>query len=181
MQKCFSRRTFDLSNELRTLWEQHVFWTRSFIISTAAALADLEPVTARLLRNPVDFCGALVPFYGSRQSGRFRDLLTEHLKIGGDLVTAAKNNQPEKVDEFRKQWYANADQIARFLAEINPHWNEGRWRAMLYDHLEMTEQEAVLRLSGQFAEDIQKFDQIEAEALTMADYMAQGMARQFCL
>lgn len=177
----FTQRQMELNNLLRTLWEQHVFWTRSFIISTAAGLADLSEVTARLLRNPVDFGAALMPFYGARLSGQFRDLLTEHLKIGGDLVTAAKNQDAKAVEEDRRKWYANADEIARFLADINPNWNEARWRAMLYDHLEMTEQEADLRLAGRYAEDIRMFDRIETEALKMADYMTEGMTRQFCL
>lgn len=177
----FTRRQVELMKQLRMLWEQHVYWTRFFIISTAASLQDLQEVTARLLRNPVDFGAALTPFYGPRLSGCFQTLLTEHLKIGGDLVTAAKNQDAAGVEENRRKWYLNADEIARFLADINPNWNEARWRAMLYDHLEMTEQEALLRLAGRYAEDIQMFDRIEEEALQMADYMTEGMTRQFCL
>lgn len=177
----FTRRQVNLMNKLRMLWEQHVYWTRFFIISTAADLPDLGDVTNRLLENPGDFAAALAPFYGARISDRFRELLREHLLIGGDLVTAAKNKDDAKVGEDRRKWYANADEIARFLAGINPFWDESRWRSMLYDHLEMTEQEAVLRLAGRFPEDIRMFDRIELEALEMADYMSQGIIRQFCL
>lgn len=174
-------RQVELQRLLRQLWEQHVYWTRFFIISTAAALGDLQEVTARLLRNPGDFEGALTPFYGAGRAGCFRELLTEHLKIGGDLVTAAKNQDTGAVEEYRRKWYLNANEIARFLAGINPNWSQSHWQSMLYDHLKMTEQEAVQRLSGQYAQDIQTFERIEAEALHMADYMAQGIIRQFCL
>lgn len=168
-------------NQMRMLWEQHVYWTRFFIISTAASLPDLGEVTNRLLENPDDFAAALIPFYGARMANKFRELLREHLMIGGDLVTAAKNQDTAKVEEDRHKWYANADEIAQFLAEINPYWDERKWRSMLYDHLEMTEQEAILRLTGRFPEDIRMFNQIELEALEMADYMSQGIIRQFCL
>ena len=42
--------------------------------------------------------------------------------------------------------------------------------------LEMTEKEAILRLRGDYAADIRIFDQIEAEALRMADYTFCGLA-----
>lgn len=176
-----TRRRVNLMNQLRLLWAQHVYWTRFFIISTAAGLPDLGDVTNRLLENPGDFAAALVPFYGARMANQFRELLRQHLVIGGDLVTAAKNQDAAKVEEDGRKWYENADDIARFLAEINPFWDEGKWRSMLYDHLEMTEQEAVLRLAGRFTEDIRMFDRIEQEAMNMADYMTQGISRQFCL
>lgn len=176
-----TQRQLELRNKLRLLWEQHVYWTRFFIISTAASLADLGDVTNRLLRNPGDFAAALTPFYGARIANRFRELLRQHLLIGGDLVTAAKNQDGAKVEDARQKWYVNADEIASFLAEINPNWSEETWRSMLYDHLAMTEQEADLRLAGRYPEDIQTFDDIEDEALEMADYMAQGIIRQFCL
>jgi len=44
----------NLINLFRELWEEHIFWTRNFIISAIAGLDDLEYVTNRLLRNPTD-------------------------------------------------------------------------------------------------------------------------------
>lgn len=179
MYNIYTRRQLQLMNLLRKLWSQHVYWTRFFIISTAADLDDLDDVTARLLRNPSDFAAVLAPFYGTKAAGDFEKLLTEHLLIGGDLVNAVKEDNFAKVDEARKKWYANADEIAKFLADINPCWNEREWRMMLYNHLDMTETEATLRLAKRYPEDIEIFEQIESEALKMADYMAQGIIKQF--
>lgn len=170
-----------MENIMRKLWVQHVYWTRFFIISTAAELGDLDDVTKRLLQNPQDFAQVLTPFYGTKTANRFAELLTEHLMIAGDLVNAAKAGQTEKVDEIRRKWYTNADEIAAFLSRINPFWSEQKWRVLLYDHLQMTEKEAALRLSGEFAQDILIFERIEEEAMKMADYMAYGICRQFGL
>lgn len=168
-----------LLNQLRMLWEQHVHWTRSFIISTAANLGDLDPTTKRLLRNPSDFAELFRQFYGDEIADNFKDLFTQHLLIAGDLVNAAKNNDTKAADEARKKWYANADEISAFLAQINPYWDETKWKELFYSHLQMTEKEAVLRLAGKYEEDIAIYDQIEAEALNMADYMFYGIANQF--
>lgn len=175
MRSGYTQQQACLMNQIRQLWEQHVYWTRFFIISTAADLGDLEPVTNRLLRNPKDFAQMLTPLYGRRIASQFQELLTEHLKIGGDLVNAAKNNQAEKADSLRREWYDNADEIADFLASINRCWDKEKWKTMLYSHLEMTEREADLRLRGEYAADIKVFGEIENEAMEMADYMFCGV------
>lgn len=84
-------------------------------------------------------------------------------------MTDLKNHETAKADDARRRWYANADAISAFLAGINACWNEEKWREFFYSHLEMTEKEATLRLQSDYAADIRMFDQIETEALRMAD------------
>ena len=112
----------------------------------------------------------------ARTAGQFGDLLTEHPEIGGELVTDLKNHETAKADDARRRWYANADAISAFLAGINACWNEEKWREFFYSHLEMTEKEATLRLQSDYAADIRMYDQIETEALRMADDMFCGLA-----
>lgn len=170
----------ELGNTMRKLWTQHVYWTRFFIISTVQEIPDLKYVTSRLLKNPEDFAKVLKIFYGEKTANEFKQLLTEHLKIGGDLVNAAKNAEVLQCDELRKKWYANADDIAEFLAEINPYWCQEKWKDMLYSHLNMTEKEVGFRLKKEYSNDIDIFEVIEKEALDMGDHMAFGIIRQFC-
>lgn len=112
----------------------------------------------------------------ARTAGQFGDLLTERPEIGGELVTDLKNHETAKADDARRCWYANADAISTFLAGINACWNEEKWREFFYSHLEMTEKEATLRLQSDYAADIRMYDQIETEALRMADDMFCGLA-----
>ena len=168
-----------ITNKMRKLWSQHVYWTRLFIISTAEELADLKYVTNRLLENPEDFAKCLRIFFGDKKAEEFRKLLTEHLEIGGELVNADKNKETAKADELRKKWYANADEIAEYLSFINPFWDKGKWREMMHSHLSMTEKEAALRIKKEYPEDIKIFELIEKEALEMGDYMSYGIIRKF--
>lgn len=178
-QNCISRAEVDLNNSLRSLWEQHVFWTRLVILSIAFNLPDLDVVTNRLLRNPKDFENALRPLYGERIASRFAELFTNHLVIAAELVKAAKAGDTKTANDAETRWYANADQIASFLASINPYWSEITWRSLLYDHLAMTKAEAVSILTGKYSDGIAIFDQIEKQALVMADTMTSGIVRQF--
>lgn len=168
-----------LNNHLRLLWEQHVYWTRMFLISVAFALPDKELVTNRLLRNPLDFEAALIPFYGKEIAAKFEDLFTAHLVIASELVNAAKEGNTSAATDAEKRWYENADQIAEFLSKINPFWSMKEWQKMLYTHLAMTKEAAVDILTQKYEDSITDFDEIEKQALEMADMMVMGMMQQF--
>lgn len=174
-----SDRRINLINTMRKLWEQHIMWTRSFIISTASDLGDLQLVTNRLLRNPGDFADVLETYYGREKANKFKLLLEQHLQIAGNLVNYAKAGDTQHADEERKKWYRNADEIAMFLSGINPYWSRKEWQTLLYEHLKMTEDEAAERLNKNYAADITQYDLIETEALEMADLMSTGIIQQF--
>lgn len=169
----------NLMNELRRLWEEHIVWTRLFIISTLAELPDLEVTTNRLLRNPSDFAKVLEIYYGRQKADTFRNLFEEHLTIAASIVNSAKEQNTAAVERYSNLWHSNADQIAAFLASINPCWSEDEWKYLLYDHLRMTTDEVVARLSGDYLKDSIIFDMIEQQALAMADVMAAGIIKQF--
>ena len=147
------------------LWEQHVFWTRLAILSIVFGLPDANASTNRLLRNPKDFEALLRPLYGDRGASRFAELLTNHLVIASELVKAAKAGNNTAAADAEKRWYANADEIAAFLASINPYWSEDNWKAMLHEHLALTKTEAVNLLTGRYTDSVTVFDQIERQAL----------------
>lgn len=174
-----SMKEHELNNYIRLLWEQHVYWTRMVILSIAFDLPDAEYTTNRLLRNPKDFEEALIPFYGEAVAAQFAEFLTNHLEIAAELVKAAKAGNSTAAADAEKRWYDNADQIANFLGGINPYWSVEEWQRLLYNHLAMTKQEAVDILTNKFSESIDVLDNIELEALEMADEMTQGIVNQF--
>jgi len=172
-------QNINLMNALRKLWEQHVMWTRSFIISTLSELPDTPFVTTQLLQNPKDLAKIFEDFYGKDIAEEFERLFTDHLLIAATLVNEAKSGNASGVEAARKQWYENASDIARFLGSINSYWNELKWKSLLEEHLKMTEEEAVYRLNKQYQSDIMIYDMIEDGALMMADYMTEGLKNQF--
>lgn len=169
----------NLSEELRKLWAEHVFWTRLFIVSALAGLPDLDATTERLLRNPAGFANVFRKFYGRQTADTIQRLLEDHLKIAADLVNSAKQQDAEAVEQNTKLWYSNADEIAAGLSGINPIWSADQWRDLLYDHLRLTTDEVLARLSGDFDRDVAIFDMILEQALDMGDVMAAGIVKQF--
>lgn len=171
----------NIINTMRELWEEHGLWTRSFIVSKAMDLPDLQFVADRLLRNPTDFANVLNSFYGEENSEKFEQLLREHLLIADELVENAKKGDTVAANKSRENWYRNADEIAWFFSSINPYWAYPEWKDMMFHHLMLVEEEAALRLNKKYQEDIALYDTIEEQALEMADMMSRGIISQFRL
>ncbi|MFZ5973784.1 MAG: LysM peptidoglycan-binding domain-containing protein [Bacillota bacterium] len=169
----------ELRNTWRTLWEQHVAWTRMTILSDVFGLPDLSFTAGRLLRNPQDMALVMRRFYGDFAANTFKELMTNHLLIAIDLVNAAKAGNAAAASEAEKRWYANADDIAYFLAHLNPNWPQDAIKTMLYQHLSLTKKEAEAIRKGEYNLSIQLYDRIEQQALEMADAISAGIAKQF--
>jgi hypothetical protein len=107
-------------------------------------------------------------------------LLTDHILIAADLITAAKAGDNAAFEAAHAAWYANADDIAAFLASANPHhWPEAEMAAMMREHLDLTLQEASARLAGDWDADIAAYDEIHLQILQMADMLSDGIVSQF--
>lgn len=170
-----------LMNKFRMLWEQYDVWTRETINGIIFELPNLNLVIARLLRNPGDFSEVFKKFYGPRIAGRLKELFTEHLVLAADLVNAAKAGDNEAVERIEREWFENAEMIAKFFGNINPFWSRKEWREMMFEHLNLVKAEATLLLEGNFEANIAVYDKIEKQTLEMADEMAEGIIKQFCL
>ena len=81
---------FALRQGMRSLWEDHVSWTRLAIISLTTGSPDTKATVARLLRNQSDIGNAIKPYYGAKAGTGLTRLLREHILIAADLVAAAK-------------------------------------------------------------------------------------------
>lgn len=174
-----SKEIVDLMNYLRMLWEQHVTWTANVVSGLVHDLPETDLMIQRLLRNPQDFATVLASFYGEEGAQTFAELLSSHIAIAAELVQAATAEDNEAYADAEQRWYENADQIAAFLASINPNWYEDDWNAMLYEHLNLLGTYVANMVAENYEEAISGYDDIEMQALEMADMMAEGIKNQF--
>jgi hypothetical protein len=165
---------------MRKLWEDHITWTRLYIVSAAAGLPDKDLTAQRLLQNQADIGNAIKPFYGEAAGNQLTALLRDHILIAAQLIDAAKSGDTAAFNETKTRWYANADQIAAFLASANPkNWPLDHMQMMMHSHLDLTLKEAAARLGGDYASDIAAYDEVHLEILQMADMLSNGIVKQF--
>jgi hypothetical protein len=174
-----TRSAVALRMGMRQLWEEHIVYTRNYIVSGLAGLEDAGKVAERLLRNQDDIGNAIQPFYGEAAGKKLSALLREHILIAADIVTAAKTGDNAGVAAGQKKWHANADDIAVFLSGANPNWPKPVLTDMLYKHLDFTTTEVVSRLKKDWAADIEAYDGGHEHMLMFADALANGIIKQF--
>ena len=173
-------RQESLRTDMRKLWEDHVTWTRLFIIAAEAGSPDTDATAQRLLQNQVDIGNAIKPLYGDAAGSQLTALLRDHILTAGELLTAAKAGDSAKVTAVKDRWYRNADDIAAFLAQANPtSWPASAMGPMMREHLDLTLSEALNHLKGDWAADIADYDRIHVQILEMADMLTDGIVAQF--
>jgi hypothetical protein len=168
-----------LRTAMRQLWEEHIVYTRNFIISALADLGDTDRVAERLLRNQDDIGNAVKSFYGEEAGKKLALLLRDHILIAADIVKAAKTGNNDGVANGEKRWHANADEISAFLSGANPNWPKATLTDMLYKHLDFTTTEVVSRIKKDWPADIEAYDKGHAHMLMFADALTSGIVKQF--
>ena len=169
----------DLRMAMRKLWEDHITYTRNYIISALADLEDAGKIAERLLRNQDDLGNAIKPIYGDDAGNKLAALLRDHILIAADIVKAAKSGNNDGVTAGEKKWHENADEIAAFLSGANPNWPKAVLVDMLYKHLDYTTTEVVSRLKKDWAADIEAYDKGHEHMLMLADALTDGIVKQF--
>jgi len=169
-----------LHSDMRKLWEDHITWTRLYIVSVAAGLPDKDATAQRLIQNQVDIGNAIKPYYGDAAGTKLTELLKEHILGAADLLAAAKAGNQAEVAKQKARWSKNADDIAVFLSGANPkNWPEATMKAEMKMHLDLTLKEALDRFGGKYADDIKDYDDVHAHILKLADTLTNGITAQF--
>lgn len=166
--------------DMRQLWEEHIVYTRLFIVSFAGDLPDLEATTERLLANQTDLGDAIKPYYGEEGGAALTELLREHILDAADLLAAATSGDTEGFDAAKVAWYDNANRIALFLNTANPdNWPLEETQHHMTMHLDLTLNEAAHQLGGDYVQSIADYDAVHLAILEMSDYLSQGIIDQF--
>ena len=165
--------------EMRKLWEDHIVWTRMVIVDVVAGTPDTNASLTRLLQNQTDIGDAIKPFYGDAAGTALTGLLRQHILIAGQLLTAAKSGDNAAFATANTAWYANAHDIAAFLAAANDKWSLAELDAMMKTHLDQTLAEAVARITGDWNGDVAAYDAVHLHILHMADVLSDGIIAKF--
>jgi hypothetical protein len=167
-------------DDMRKLWEDHVTWTRLYVVTALAGLPGKDATAQRLLQNQSDIGNAVKPFYGDAAGEKLTALLKDHILTAAALIDAAKAGDAAKQDEASKRWYVNADEIASFLSGANPkNWPLAEMKSMMHEHLDLTTVEVVAGLKKDWTADIAAYDKVHGQILKMADMLSAGIVKQF--
>lgn len=164
-----------LNEDMRLAWLNHVYWTRMYLMSAVADNADQQAVEERLLETADEITDVFARYLPIATTRQLRNLLTEHIEIGGQIIQALKAKNMSDYDALVQEWYRNANQMATLFANYNPYFEGRETRNMLLNHLDLTREEIEHQVNGEYEQSIDVFRDVEQQALAMADYFARGL------
>lgn len=176
---CYSQNAINLYSDQRRLFKDHVYWTRSYLVSATEGLQDKDAVLKRLLQNQTDIGNSIKPYYGDAAGNQLGKLMTEHIVIAGQIVDALKKGDKTSAEKYNKEWFRNADDIAKFLSKANPNWSEQEIKDMFYIHLQLLSEEVAARLKKDWAGEIAVFEKNMNHMMMLADEITNGIMKQF--
>lgn len=168
---------FKLANH--KLWDDHVTWTRNYIVSYLSDSENKDETLQRLLKNQDDIGESFGVFYGIENGKKISQLFREHISIAGQVVAAAKSGNTADLEKYNSLWFKNADDITNLLSSLNPNLSKKDLKEMFYKHLQLVTTQAVAELNKNWKESISAYDEGEIHMLKFSDVITDAMIKQF--
>lgn len=171
----------NLALNMRTLWLDHVYLTRMYIIQAVDDPKNGAAVKAaadRLIQNQVEIGDAVKPVFGNAGGAELTKLLKVHIVQAVDIIEAAKKGEKQKVNVLVAMWQQNGVDIARFLKNANPRfWELGELLKCMRDHLDLTVLEVQARIRKDYAADVRNFEMVKKQIIHKSDVLTRGISR----
>lgn len=168
-----------LTDEIRSVWINHVLWIRSYIICAVFAFKNLPFIRSRIYENFEKFFTIIVKYYGYPTAKKVIVTFTENFKAFEVYLDALKSGDPEAAESARETWYKTGDTIADYMADINKKSSRDRWLFLARDHLRIIENEVLYRFAEKYGGNPDMFGRVEGVTLQIADFMAESMINEF--
>lgn len=167
-----------LHDTMREVWTDHAVWSRMMVMGVLEPMKACEFYEDRLNRSVKDLTALLTPYYGDGAQ-KFGNLLREHNELEDQLLYAMKSDD-QVFRSVLKDWYLNAEDMAVLLNQLNPkYWRRDEISQIWRMHLDTSLDQAFAYSKGDWQYDIQSFDSLQDQGSRMADYLSDGILKQF--
>lgn len=175
MGGCISPAQMHIIFNSRIFWRQLATWTRAYLNSRYLGIGIADDVFGHILIIMSEFTNMLRLTFGGEASEKYYQLLTQHIIIIRELITAQLDGNTDAMKYNVDRLYENGEIRAAFLAVLNPLWNESDWKNMINTYNKLTLEEANSFSTGDFAGNIEAYDKLTLQTDVMGDYFAHGL------
>lgn len=128
---------------------------RAYINTDIDRSPRAESNAERLLTMSNDFRNTILLFYGPELADRFNNLFTSFIAKPTNVIEGFLSNNQQLINQSVSNWYSDANELAKFLANINLYWDEYQWRNLLYQYIQLELQMITSVVSNDYQREIQ--------------------------
>jgi hypothetical protein len=155
----------------RTLWNDHISYTRNAIISNIANLGDTTDIAGRLFKNQEDIGEFISPYYSSEQVSKLVTLLSQHIALAIDVIN--------DIEGSLDKWRLNGTEIVDHMYSMNrAFWPVAITQPLWNRHMFYTNEQIVARKEQNWVRDILGYDVNHTTINEFADLFANGTIYQ---
>jgi len=155
--------------ELRRVFSEHSFYT--FLYITSFYSEEFKTVEKRLLHTANEIANVFLDYIGQPNVDKLTEILTEHIKLAGDSVSAVFNSTSIPVESISTNCYS----LANFLNSINPDYNIKEISSEFYHHTWFIIQLSTARLYRDWETEIELFDTYYSHMMKFSDLIASPL------
>ncbi len=171
----------ELRLAMRNLWEDHIFWVRSVVLTTEEKDSTAAKVEEQqVVQDAKEIANAVVPYYGKEAGDKLFNLLAGHYGAIKDYMNADFSGNKKAKTAAMEKMTKNADEIATFLSSANPNnWPKGAIVSALAAHggYHMTEIDQLSKKD--FSSEAKTWEAMQKQVEGIADTLTEGIVKQF--
>jgi len=160
---------------IRNLWRELATWTRVYLITRTSYPEIADGIYNRMNKIVQEFGNTFSLVFGEQIAQEYMRLLTDQVTLTKELIDAEAAGNSKLVNQKFKQLFESGDERAKFLASVNPYWNEQAVKENIYLFNQYTLQEITTFLEGEYQKNFEIFDRLLNHADHIGDYFAQGL------
>lgn len=108
-------------------------------------------------------------------SGDFSPVTAAFLTELLNLIDGMLSGDEAVADESIRRLYELADENAKTLAQLNPYWDEEKWRNLFYRYNRDLVTEVIAVKSGDYTQALKVFETLIGVSQEIGDYYAEGL------
>lgn len=175
-------RTSQAAAALRDVWIGHIFWVRAV---SAAAIDKNEPAMRaaeqRAVANAQSIAKTIEPYYGPGAKDDFFTLLADHYNAVKAYLVATVAGDSSGQSAATDALTTNADAIATFLSNANPHLPKDGVQELLLAHGGHHIQQIQQLKDRHYEAEGQTWEEMKKHVYQIADATADALAKQFAI
>lgn len=168
----------ELNQNLRKLWQQLSYWIRMYLLSEEGSFSDGTALENQLNRIAAEMGDVFAEYYPPETADLLRQALVQLVNGVVELIPIVKDGAASDADRLEVELEQTVSRIAEILSNMNINYDKEQLAEELGEYLLLTKREIVARLSGQYADDVDTFNELEHQGLKLADYLTEGIEKQ---